>query len=270
MRRAGAEGPCGAPASSRRAPRQRTRGRRSRRGRRACTAPSASRRPGIAVSRSSVCRASRRARGRSRSGAGSGRLFTTKPGVSLHRTASSPCVRWPEGGLHRIVGGEILRTISTSGMSGAGLKKCRPRPRWGRHRGGDLGDGERRRVGGELRPPEDCSSSRTAPASARAPRRSPRRRGRTRRAPRARGQPQAGERASRASAVHLLLLHLRCEAGRDPVAPPPRPTPARPRARRPRTPASIAELGDAGAHRAEADHAAWDLGGACGSSSARR
>ena len=74
--------------------------------------------------------------------------LTMKPGVSLQLTGRLPACSAHSYAFRTASSLERrARTISTSGKTGAGLKKCMPTTRSGRsHRLGDLGDRERRCV----------------------------------------------------------------------------------------------------------------------------
>ena len=80
--------------------------------------------------------------------------LTTKPGrvVAADRRLADPLRRTRSAVSNGSSAVSSARTISTSGISGAGLKKCMPTTRSGPRRGGrDLGDGERRGVRREHR-----------------------------------------------------------------------------------------------------------------------
>ncbi len=103
-----------------------------------------------ASSASGVTRASSRTRTQSlRSGMRT--RLTTKPGVSWQGTATFPRRSTTSSAVATASSDESsARTTSTSGISGAGLKKCIPTTRSGRGgRRGDLGHGERGGVRGE-------------------------------------------------------------------------------------------------------------------------
>ena len=147
-------------------------------------------------------------------------------------TARPPC-RGPAANASAVANASssttAVRTTSTSGISGAGLKKCRPTTRSGRPLAGrDRRHRQRRGVGREdrLGPAEPVERPRTARPSGRAPRRSPRSPGRRPRAAPGRSPARAApaRRVGRRRVQHALLgapgeARLDAPAARAPAPP---------------------------------------------------